>query len=116
MPSVYNYHKSALKFLCNLTATLERLKDNPIGPADRTLIDSALKISPPIEMQNDEKERHRYATVSSILMAWVYEPAGEPEERDRLTLDGRDYRIRKVKRWPQVNNPAFFELHLEDES
>ena len=115
MSAPYNYHLSALKHLCTLTAKIERLKDSPVSATDRTLIDSAVKITPPIEMLNDEKERHRYGTVSSILMAWLYKPAAEPEERDRLTLDGRDYRVRKVKRWPQVTNPAFFELHLEDE-
>jgi hypothetical protein len=116
MPSKYNYHKSALKYLCVHSATLERLKDSPADDDDRTLIDANLKMSPPIEMQNDEKERHRYASQFSIMMAWTYAPASEPKERDRLTMEGVDYRVRKVKKWPQTANPAYYELHLEDES
>lgn len=114
--SPYSYHLSALKFHADRTGTLERLKDNPVSDTDRTVIDTDVKITAPIEMQNNEKERHRYGQVVSILMAWTYEPAADILEHDRLTIDGIDYKIRKVKKWPQHPTPAFYELHLEDES
>ena len=118
MPNIHKYHLSGLKHLCTETGTLERLKDSPVDDTDRTLIATAINVSPPIEMQNDERERHRYAQMASIQMAWTYglTAAQEPKERDRLTMNGKDYRIRKVKRWPDITTPAFWEIHIEDET
>jgi hypothetical protein len=116
MPSRWNFHASALKFMATESASLQRLKDSPTGPTDRTIIDATVKLTPPIEMLNDEKERHRYATVSSILMTWCLPPDGEPQERDRLVMGTFDFRIRKVKKWPSGTlTPAYYELHVEDE-
>ena len=80
----FNFHKSALKFSATEAASLQRLKDNPVDDNDRTILDANLKITPPLEMHNDEKERHRYATVAAIQLAWCLAPASEPKERDRL--------------------------------
>ena len=112
----FNFHKSALKFAATEAASLERLKANPVDDSDRTILDATVKITPPLEMLNDEKERHRYGTVASIQMAWCLAPASEPKERDRLVSNGIDFRIRKVKPWPNIATPAFYELHIEDES
>ena len=97
------------------TGSIERLIDNPTYDDERQVIDGKVKFTPPIEMLNDMKERHRYGTPSSILMTWTYDLLGEPKERDRLVVSGgKNYRIRKVKAWPTVD-PAFYELHIEDE-
>jgi hypothetical protein len=112
----WKFHDAALKFSCTEAAVLNRLKANPVDETDLTVIDADFKITPPIEMLNDEKERHTYGTVSSILLAWCRKPAGAPKEKDRLISGGIDYRVRKVKAWPNVAEPAFYELHLEDES
>lgn len=111
----WNYHESALSFHCTQTGQLERLKDNPVDDTDRTVLDAAVKVSEPIEMQNEEKERYRYGTGVTILMCWIKVPAAQPLEGDRLILNGDDTRIRKVKPWPHVPNPAFYELHIEVE-
>lgn len=112
----WKFHNSALKLLATLTGSLERLKDNPISVTDRTIVNAAVKLTQPIEMLNDEKERHRYGTVTSILMIWMVKPdIGEPLERDRLVIEGADLRVRKVKKWPALGPVAFYELHLEDE-
>lgn len=116
MTDRYNFYASAIKFQATETGSLERLKDNPVDDSDRTILDPAVKLMPPMEMQNDEKERHRYATVASILMTWCLPPAAAPAERDRVVMNGRDYRIRKVKEWPGGATTSFYELHLEDES
>lgn len=116
MPNRFNFYASALKYQATETGSLQRLKDNPVSDTDRTVIDPAVKFTPPLEMQNDEKERHRYATVTSILMSWCLPPAGPPKERDRVVMNSIDYRVRKVKAWPSTPTPAFYELHLEDES
>lgn len=111
----YNYHDSALKLLATETASLERLKGSPTHEGDMSIVDGSVKFTPPIELNNDEKERFRYGTPSSILMCWALRTTGEPKERDRLIVSGgKNYRIRKVKAWPTIN-PAFYELHIEDE-
>jgi len=112
----WKFHNAALKYSCTEAAVLNRIKPSPVDENDFNVIDDDFKITPPIEMLNDEKERHRYGTVSSILLAWCMKPAGPPKEKDRLISGGIDYRIRKVKSWPNVVEPAFYELHLEDES
>jgi len=112
----WNYHNSALTFHATLDGSLERLKDSPTSVTDRNIIDPNIKSTEPIEMLNDEKERHKYATVVSIMMAWIKVPSSPPMENDRLVMQGISYRIRKVKAWPAVIRPAFYELHLEDES
>lgn len=112
----WKFHNAALKYSCTEAAVLNRLKASPVDDSDVTVVDDDFKITPPIEMLNDEKERHRYGTVASILLAWCMKPAGAPKEKDRLVSGGIDYRIRKVKVWPNVAEPAFYELHLEDES
>lgn len=112
----WKFHNSALAYHAVLSGSLERLKTNPVDDDDRTVIDSAVKCTEPIEMLNDEKERHRYGTVSSIQMIWIRNPSAPPKERDRLILDNKNLRIRKVKAWPNTSNPAFYELHAEDEA
>lgn len=112
----HNYWLSALTYHCILTGSLQRLKDSPADDNDRTVIDAAVKCTEPIEMLNDEKERHRYATLAAIQMIWIQNPDAPPKERDRLILDGKNMRINKVKAWPNTSNPAFYELHAEDES
>lgn len=97
------------------TGSIERLIDNPTYEDDRQVVDGKARFTPPIEMLNDQKERHRYGTPSSILMIWTFDLAGVPKEKDRLVVPGgKNYRIRKVKAWP-TTNPAFYELHIEDE-
>ena len=114
--SRWNFHNSALKLHATLTGSLERLKDNPISDTDRTIVNATVKLTPPLEMLNDEKERHRYGSMTSILMIWMIVPdVGEPAERERLVIDGQDLRVRKVKRWPAIGEAAFYELHLEQE-
>ena len=115
MTNRWNYHNSALKYHATLTGSLERLKDTPSSESDRTVLDAAVKCTPPIEMHNDEKERHRYGTVVAIQMCWIMIPDSRPQERDRFVMDGKNFRIRKVKAWPNTSSPAFYELHLEDE-
>ena len=112
----FNYHKSALLYAATETASLQELKADPVDDSDRTILDANLKITPPLEMLNDEKERHRYGTVASIMMTWCLAPTQPPKERHRLVSNGKDYRIRKVKPWPDIPAPAFYELHIEDES
>lgn len=112
----WKFHNAALKYSCTEAAVLNRLKANPVDDLDVNVIDNDFKITPPIEMLNDEKERHEYGTVSSILLAWCRKPAGAPKERDRIVSNGVNFRVRKVKAWPSVAEPAFYELHLEDES
>jgi hypothetical protein len=112
----WNYHNSALSFHATLDGSLERLKDSPTSVTDREIIDPNIKCTEPIEMLNDEKERHMYASMVSIMMAWIKVPLKTPMENDRLIMQGLSYRIRKVKAWPAVIRPAFYELHLEDES
>ena len=112
----HNYYGSALKYAATESASLQELKADPVDDDDRTILDANVKITPPLEMLNDEKERHRYGTVASIQMTWCLAPASPPKERHRLVSNGKDYRIRKVKAWPDVPIPAFYELHIEDES
>lgn len=112
----WKFHGAALNLACTESAELYRLEDNPTDPDVFVMVANDFKITPPIEMLNDEKERHRYGTVSSILLAWCAKPAVSPKERDRLVSGGINHRVRKVKAWPNVAEPAFYELHLEDES
>lgn len=112
----WNFHNSALTFHATISGSLERIKPNPATEDDRTVIDANIKCTEPLEMLNDQKERHRYATLASIMLAWIKVPASPPLEEDRLIMQGLNYRIRKVKAWPAVSNPAFYELHIEDES
>ncbi len=112
----WKFHNAALKYSCTEAAVLYRLEDAPVDPDILFTVDDDFKITPPIEMLNDEKERYKYGTVSSILLSWCMKPADTPKERDRLHSGGIDYRVRKVKAWPNVAEPAFYELHLEDES
>lgn len=108
----WKFHNAALKYSCTEAAVLSRLEDDDVS----TIVDDEFNITPPIEMLNDEKERYKYGTVSSILMSWCMKPKEAPQERNRLLSGGIDYRVRKVKAWPNVVDPAFYELHLEDES
>lgn len=112
----WKFHLNALKYQATEVAELQRIKDDPLDDTDFEIVDDNFKITPPIEMLNDEKERHRYGTVASIMLVWCAKPSEYPKERDRLISNGINYRVRKVKAWPQVDEPAFFELHIEDES
>lgn len=113
--TIYNFHNSSLRYHCKLTASLERLKDNPVDDNDRNVIDAAVKMTDPIEMLNDLKERHRYASTATIYMCWIMVPTAPPEELDRLVVGSLDFRVRKVKGWPVIN-PSFYELHIEEDN
>lgn len=58
----WNYHNSAMTFHATLNGSLERLKPSPVSEDDRTIVDAAIKCTEPLEMLNDQKERHRYGT------------------------------------------------------
>lgn len=97
--------------------TLHYVPTNATADTDRTIIQTNLKCSAPIEMKNDEKERAGLGTIASITLLWTAVPENSVEitEKHRILLNGIDYRIRKVKKWPMIN-PDYYELHAEDET
>jgi hypothetical protein len=111
----YNFYKSGLKFLATETVSIERLKDSPSSETDRDIVDSEAKMTSPIEMLIDLKERYRYGTTQSIQMAWIPLMDAEPLEKDIVIHSEVTYKVRKVQRWPRIN-PAFYELHLEEDN
>ena len=110
------HHQAALQLLCDQTCALQRVPDNATSDSDRTTIQAALRCTQPIEMKNDERERAKMSSVAAICLFWTMVPDNGQtiQERDRILLNGVDYRVRKVKAWPMVD-PQYYELHIEDE-
>jgi hypothetical protein len=86
---------------------------------ERTVVYRGMKCTSPIEMKNDQRERHGYTTLAALMMMWSEIQPGTTriKEQQRIRINDRDnyeYLIRKVKYWPN-DTPIFIEIHVEDE-
>jgi hypothetical protein len=102
------------------TMNVVQIPSSATADTERETLATGLKCSSPIEMKNDQKERHGYSTIAAIMMMWAEVPKDDTPELNEqtrivITEDSSEYLIRKVKRWPHVN-PFFYELHVEDET
>lgn len=117
MPMNNSHHTAALNMVCDQEASLQRVPDDAASDTEREVIQALLRCSQPVELKNDERERNKMGTVASLAMLFCFPPDTGVviKERDRLIISDQDFRIRKVKKWPMID-PAFYELHVEDES
>lgn len=107
------YASRARKLLWRQTCTIQRSPGDPSGYTTPTNTHTNLKCSYVYEINEEEKEKGMFVTVSRPMKLYTDLPtSGEIKEHDLVVVGSMNYLVVKAQRWPH-EDPSYYELILD---